>query len=173
MLDYNSPEKGCEWYFASGMNFSVGPTDAAGQNFNGSWDSLIRECIQNSLDAVLDKSKPVVVRLKFCAMPMRSYRNFFKLSQHIDACLKTFPAAQKQYKPMLDYFEDMRSSGDARIGYLRISDFNTKGMSYDENNDSCNFSAFPRCIRFLISSPPYLSVLSVMRRSLLRLHVHK
>ena len=47
----NQAEKGCEWYFAPGVNYNFGPTDAAGQNFEGSWESLIRECIQNSLDA--------------------------------------------------------------------------------------------------------------------------
>ncbi len=144
MIEYNTPEKGCKWYFAPGMNYSVGPTDAAGQNFEGSWDSLIRECIQNSLDAVLDKEKPVVIRLEFCKMTMKNYQNFFNLGQHIDACLKTFPTAKRQYGPMLDYFEEIYSRYDAKIGYLKISDFNTTGMAYDKEDDSCNFSAFVR-----------------------------
>lgn len=144
MTEYNTIEKGCKWYFASGMNYSVGATDAAGQNFDGSWESLIRECIQNSLDAVLDNTKPVIVRFEFCKMPMNSYRNFFDLSLHIDACLKTFPDAKRQYKPMLDYFQKIYASPGAKIGYLKISDFNTRGMAYDKENDSCNFSAFVR-----------------------------
>lgn len=146
MSEYNSPEKECKWYFASGMNYSVGPTDAAGQNFKGSWDSLIRECIQNSLDAVLNKDKPVIIRLEFCRMPIKSYQNFFNLRQHIKACLNTFPTAKEQYAPMLHYFEEIYSSSDAKISYLKISDFNTTGMSYERDDDSCNFSAFVRGI---------------------------
>ena len=69
-------EKGCKWFFAPRVNYNVGPTDAAGQNFRGAWDSLIRECIQNSLDAVKDSNQPVIVRLDFKNMPMRSYTNF-------------------------------------------------------------------------------------------------
>ncbi len=143
MVDYNTAEKGCEWYFAPGMNFNVGPTDAAGQNFDGSWESLIRECIQNSLDAVLDKTKPVVVKFEFKAMSMRSYRNFFQLRNHIKACLETFDSAEKRYKPMLDYFDELSSNSyDAKIGYLQISDYHTKGMGYVEGYESCYISAF-------------------------------
>lgn len=144
MSEYNTPEKECKWYFAPGINYSVGPTDAAGQNFKGSWDSLIRECIQNSLDAVRNKEKPVITKLEFCKMPMKSYQNFFNLRQHIKACLNTFPTAKGQYEPMLHYFEEIYSNSDTKICYLKISDFNTIGMAYDKENDSCNFSAFVR-----------------------------
>lgn len=146
MADYsNSNEKGCQWYFAPGVNYNVGPTDAAGQNFTGSWDSLIRECIQNSLDAVLDKTKPVVVKLEFKTMPMKSYGNFFELKNHIQSCIETFPdTAKPKYSPMLEIFKEIEWDGQGLMPYLRVSDYNTRGMTYDENNDSCNFSAFVR-----------------------------
>ncbi len=141
----NSTEKGCKWHFAPNPNFNVGPTDAAGQNFSGSWDSLIRECIQNSLDAVLDTSKPVVVKFDFKTMPMKNYGNFFHLKEHIQGCLEAFPdTAKDKYSPMLEIFKEIESTGAAKMPYLQVSDFNTKGMAYDENNDSCNFSAFVR-----------------------------
>lgn len=140
----SAAELGCKWHFKAGMNFSMGATDAAGQNFDGSWDSLIRECIQNSLDAVLDKSKPVTVQIKFSRFNMSSYRNFFGLKEHIQACLDTFPdTAGPKYGPMLNLFNDLSRPGTA-MGYLQISDYNTKGMAYDPDNDSCNFSAFVR-----------------------------
>lgn len=137
-------EKGCKWFFAPRVNYNVGPTDAAGQNFRGAWDSLIRECIQNSLDAVKDSNQPVIVRLDFKNMPMRSYTNFFEIKTHIESCLNTFPeTAKAKYKPMLDLFNKIMG-GDNQMPYLQVSDYNTKGMAYDENNDSCNFSAFVR-----------------------------
>lgn len=145
MIDLTSPEKGCKWYFAPGVNYNVGPTDAAGQNFAGSWDSLIRETIQNSLDAVRDPSQPVVVRLSFRSMPMRNYMNFFGLRDHVKSCLDTFPdTARAKYGPMQEMFGHIMSEHNARMPYLQVSDYNTKGMAYDENNDSCNFSAFVR-----------------------------
>lgn len=137
-------EKGCRWFFAPGVNYNVGPTDAAGQNFRGVWDSLIRECIQNSLDAVKDPNQPVIVRFDFKNMPMRSYTNFFGLKTHIESCLNTFPeTAKAKYEPMLDLFNRI-VGGDNQMPYLQVSDYNTKGMAYDENDDSCNFSAFVR-----------------------------
>ena len=140
----NQAEKGCEWYFAPGVNYNVGPTDAAGQNFEGSWESLIRECIQNSLDAVLDREHPVRVRLEFKSLTLKNFTNFFDLRQHIKASLENFKSAERQYKPMLRYFESINQSNLCSMGYLQISDFNTKGMKYDSNNDSCDFSAFVR-----------------------------
>lgn len=140
----SSAEMNCQWHFKSGVNFNVGPTDAAGQNFDGSWDSLVRECIQNSLDAVLDKTKPVTVQIKFCKISMANFGNFFGLREHIKACLETFPdSAQRMYGPMLNLFTRLQAPGQS-MGYLKISDYNTKGMAYDPANDSCNFSAFVR-----------------------------
>lgn len=141
----DSFEKGCKWFFAPGVNYSIGPTDAAGQNFKGAWDSLIRECIQNSLDAVKDPNMPVIVRFDFKNMPIRSYTNFFELKKHIESCLNTFPnTAKAQYGLMLKLFDRIIGVDNNQMPYLQVSDYNTKGMAYDENNDSCNFSAFVR-----------------------------
>lgn len=137
-----SVEKNCKWYFAPNVNFNVGPTDAAARNFDSSWDSFIRECIQNSLDAVLDPSKPVKVKLTFTSLPMKNYTSFLELEGHIKACLDTFPSAKRQYEPMLKFFSQINIG--QRMGYLKISDYNTKGMAYVENDESCNFSAFVR-----------------------------
>lgn len=138
-------EKGCKWFFAPGVNYSIGPTDAAGQNFKGAWDSLVRECIQNSLDAVKDPNQPVIVKFDFKNMPIRSYTNFFELKTHIESCLTTFPdTAKAQYGQMLKLFDRIIGVGNNPMPYLQVSDYNTKGMAYDENNDSCNFSAFVR-----------------------------
>lgn len=140
----NQAEKECKWYFAPGVNYNIGPTDAAGQNFEGSWESLIRECIQNSLDAVLDREQPVKVRFEFKELTMKNYSNFFELRKHIKASLENFPTARRQYGPMLEYFDTINQNCQYAMGYLQISDFNTKGMNYDANNDSCDFSAFVR-----------------------------
>ena len=142
-VDLTTPERGCQWNFTPGINFSEGPTDAAGQNFKNSWETLIRESIQNSLDAVKDRSNPVTVKFEFKRFPARNYKEFFTLKDHIQACLDTFSGAKRQYGPMLQFFEE-RNQPNANIEYLQISDYNTRGMKYDPNNDACSFSAFVR-----------------------------
>lgn len=143
----SAAEKNCRWHFASGANYTIGLTDAAGENFSDAMNSLVRECIQNSLDAVLDPKEPVRIIFEFKGIPMNNFSNFFELKDHIQACVETFrDQAQKHYVPMLEYFdESMIRTGD-RMSYLKISDFNTKGMNYDKNNLSSDFSAFVRSL---------------------------
>ena len=61
-------EKNCKWYFADQPNVQeVGPNNAMEQNFkNHPYAALVRESIQNSLDAVLDKSIPFTILLSSC-----------------------------------------------------------------------------------------------------------
>ena len=60
MAHYDDIEKGCKWSFQR-WNRSMtyfGPNDAIIQSFNRDfYESLVRESIQNSLDAVLEKGK--------------------------------------------------------------------------------------------------------------------
>ena len=74
-------EKNCKWYFADQPNGQeVGPNNAMEQSFkNHPYASLVRESIQNSLDAVLDESKPVLVKFSFMEMKGFDYPEFFEL----------------------------------------------------------------------------------------------
>ena len=82
-------EKNCKWYFADQPNGQeVGPNNAMEQSFKSHpYASLVRESIQNSLDAVLDKSEPVVVKFTFMEMQGVDYPEFFELQHHIQGCL--------------------------------------------------------------------------------------
>lgn len=75
-------EKNCKWYFADQPNGQeVGPNNAMEQSFKSHpYASLVRESIQNSLDAVLDKSQ--LVRMKFLIDEMKGvdYPEFFELT---------------------------------------------------------------------------------------------
>lgn len=75
-------EKNCKWYFADQPNVQeVGPNNAMEQSFkNHPYAALVRESIQNSLDAVLEKSAPVQVVFSFremngCDYPEPNFRN--------------------------------------------------------------------------------------------------
>ena len=103
-------EKNCRWYFADQPNGQeVGPNNAMEQSFkNHPYASLVRESIQNSLDAVLDESQPVVVKFSFKEMRGVDYPEFFELQHHIKGCLDYYSNnhnAKVTYEPMLKLFE--------------------------------------------------------------------
>ena len=140
-------EKGCKWNFADQPEASqdVGPNNAMEQTFRQDpYDSLVRESIQNSLDAVDDDSKPVIVKYEWKQISFDEFPAFFELATHIDGCLKYYPDnanAKAQFGPMKTFFE---KKGLKEIGYLRVSDYNTIGMNYDKANHKGSFYAFVR-----------------------------
>lgn len=141
-------EKNCSWYFSNQPNGQeVGPNNAMEQSFkHHPYASLVRESIQNSLDAVLDRSNPVVVKYKFKEMKGIEFPNFFELCDHIKGCLDYFPDndnARNIYGPMLSRFGG-ESKYEESVGYIRISDYNTKGMSYAKDDRNSPFYAFVR-----------------------------
>ena len=140
-------EKNCKWYFADQPNGqAVGPNNAMEQSFKTHpYASLVRESIQNSLDAVLDKSEPVVVKFSFMEMQGVDYPEFFELQHHIQGCLDYFPNnhnARVTYGEMRKLFEGNKYHD--HLGFIRVSDYNTKGMTYEDGNTDTPFYAFVR-----------------------------
>ena len=88
----------------------MGPNNAMEQSFkNHPYAALVRESIQNSLDAVLDKSEPVRVDFSFKEMRGNDYPEFFELKEHIKGCLEYYPNnpnAKAIYEPMQKLFTD-------------------------------------------------------------------
>lgn len=141
-------EKDCKWYFSDQPNGQeIGPNNAMEQSFKRyPYASLVRESIQNSLDAVDDDSEPVVVEYSFRQMKGNDYPEFFRLQDHIQGCLDYFPNnsnAKTIYKPMLKWF-DGENKYHEDISYIRVSDYNTKGMEYKDDDTSTSFYAFVR-----------------------------
>ena len=59
-------EKGCKWYFGLEGPMENGPTNPTKGTFSSSPDiDIVREALQNSLDAQYDESKPVTVKFSF------------------------------------------------------------------------------------------------------------
>ena len=140
-------EKNCKWYFADQPNVQeVGPNNAMEQSFKKHpYAALVRESIQNSLDAVLDKTEPVLVAFSFKEMKGCDYPEFFELKEHIKGCLDYYPNnhnAKVIYQPMLKLFTD--NTYHDHLGYIRVSDYNTKGMPYAEGKTDSPFYAFVR-----------------------------
>lgn len=141
-------EKNCKWFFADQPpgGREIGPNNAMEQSFKKHpYASLVRESIQNSLDAVLDNNEPVRMKYEFREMKSEDYPNFFDLRNHIQGCIDYYPKntnAKAKYEPMVQALSDYY--GRATIQYIRVSDFNTKGMAYDCKDTNSPFYAFVR-----------------------------
>ena len=133
------------WHFAemSANAGDEGPNSAMSQTFaQFPCKALVRESIQNSLDAVLDESKPVVVCFEHGRISKYNYPKFFGLSKHIQACREYYrgnKSANAIYPAMLD---NLNASDD--VGCIKVSDYNTKGMDYEGAATDKSFYAFVR-----------------------------
>ena len=138
-------EKECKWHFAALEENAgdEGPNSAMSQAFSKfPCSALVRESIQNSLDAVVDDNKPLKVCFEYRSLEKSDYKNFFILRDHIQACLDNYsdnPTAKRIYPLMLQYMKNANE-----IGFIRVSDYNTKGMDYAANATNKTFYAFVR-----------------------------
>ena len=145
-------ENGCKWFFAPEGPVDNGPTNPSKGTFSSSPDiDVVRESIQNSLDAQNDVGKPVFVKFSFSKLYSSQFPAFFGLREHIRASLEAYKdndRAKEKFPTMLQY---LSSSGDSgpfaeSIDVLTIGDYNTKGMPYDKEAKSSPFVAFMHAI---------------------------
>lgn len=140
-----SREKDCIWHFGRETGREQ-LSDPMSEHFKDDlYTSLVRESIQNSLDAA-NGTEPVRVEFLYKQINSRDFPNFFGLRNHIKGCIDYYgDDAKKVYKPMLDNFPETDGLKQT-IPYLRVADFNTKGMSYAEGDTKSTFYAFVRAI---------------------------
>lgn len=137
-------ELGCKWHFDYRGGQDQGPNDAKSITFRkDSTAALVRESIQNSLDAVYDVTQPVEVVFRFRKMT-KAYSEFFNLGEHIRGCLDMYPTqdAHLRFDPMLEYLDDAKRNG---MMCLEVADYNTKGMDYKKGDTGSPFYSFVRC----------------------------
>lgn len=139
-----SYELDCKWHFSQ-MDINSGdegPNSAMSQTFvQFPCSALVRESIQNSLDAKDSSDKPVIVCFEYGTFEKNHYTNFFDISKHIQACKDYFSknkSALAIYPAMLDIINSNK------IGYIRVSDYNTKGMDFKIDDTDSTFYAFVR-----------------------------
>ncbi|MCQ2257812.1 MAG: hypothetical protein MJZ41_07460 [Bacteroidaceae bacterium] len=140
-------EFGCKWVFdPQPRGDGSGPANAADLRFRGTiYTSLIRESIQNSMDAVQKNDdgtpKTVKVIIDYRTFYKSEYSNFLDIEEHIKGCLdcqKGDPMAVRVFQPMKKACEAWKDE----IGFLRIADFNTTGMAYTRGDKNSPFYAF-------------------------------
>lgn len=153
----NILECNCKWHFAkqpyNGQD--IGPNNAAAEHFAATpYPSLIRESIQNSLDVVADKNKPLKMKFEFGKLRAKTFEGFYELRKHIEGVIKLYgQKATAEYSPMLDLFDRSYSNGQSQIYYIKVSDYNTKGMDYQPDNSP--FHAFIRALGLTVKDEEY------------------
>lgn len=128
------------WYFSKSTNAGGrGVNDSMRDLFPGdSYANLIRESIQNSLDAHENgNSKPVRVEYTIREFPTAEFGNLTSLREHIQMCAEEHTSSPK-FKNMLEYI------AEPTMLVLEVADYNTTGMDYDWAKDSGNFRKFVR-----------------------------
>lgn len=132
-----------KWKFEEQTGQEQGPNNATAEHFKSrdAFSSLVRESIQNSLDAFLDSSKPVKVQYSVGHLGEELSNSIREIEEHVRACYSSYPESAA-YKRMVDY---LNQHAMRPISFLRVSDYNTKGMDYTPNT-KCGFHSFLQSI---------------------------
>ncbi|MEJ8817408.1 hypothetical protein [Lacibacter sp. H407] len=129
-----------QWYFGPSGSEEHGPKDSITQTFKGDkYYSLAREVIQNSLDAVVDKSQPVKVKFSLFTILKQDLPQLFDVSKRYQMC-SDYYSADKPFVNFCNTAQDILSK--EAITCLRISDYNTTGLEYSPDDTRCKFYAF-------------------------------
>ena len=123
-----------QWRFLSNQNSTiVGINDAGIETFTANMNrSLVREIIQNSLDAAIDGcTEPVEVEFVQFNVFRENIPDVEELQKAINKCKKSNRNEPDAYNFFLNA-EDILSQSKIRV--LRISDHKTKGL---EGSDTC------------------------------------
>lgn len=142
-------EKECKWHFKTEGGRDVGPNDPVDEKFKGQpYYSIVREAIQNSLDAIDNENEPVKVIFSFFELDRIAYPDFFDIETHINQCNLYYSEndnAKRLFDQMLYYLNgDIEGKKRIKLSCMRISDYNTVGMSYEESDTKSPFYAFLR-----------------------------
>ena len=133
-----------KWKFEEQTGQEQGPNNATAEHFKSrdAFSSLVRESIQNSLDAFLDPSKPVRVSYALGHLVGEELSSSIReIEDHVRACLASYPESST-YQRMVEYLNQHAMD---HISYLRVSDYNTKGMDYTPDT-KCGFHSFLQSI---------------------------
>ena len=143
----DNKEKGCKWFFAKAEGTQdTGPNNAVQEFFKKALhDSLVRESIQNSLDAVNDKNSPVKVVFRYRSISSDGYANLIGIDRHIQGCTTMFntEVSHQRFDPMHQYIQGLNGNN---MYCLEVADYNTKGMDYEGDDTEKGFYAFVRCV---------------------------
>lgn len=116
------------WNFPAAKGGMINSINNAGlETFRGNTlDSLTREICQNSLDAVKDTNQPVIVEFKSFSCKKDALPKIDELIQAFHLCGQTWTGHNKKSEEFVQ--NALAILNKEEIPFLRISDFNTKGL---------------------------------------------
>ena len=119
-----------EWSFPSNNYGTLNGIGEAGiETFKGApYRSLAREICQNSLDARVSPKRPVRVVFSLSSISSQHIPRFDALSEALSRCL-SFWKEQGNEKTVAFFKEAVSVANQPAIDLLRISDFNTTGLT--------------------------------------------
>lgn len=111
--------------------------DPSEQSFKGDFETFVREAVQNSNDAAVDRPAEVVFDLQELeGTKLENFKDALKwdkLGDHLKAVAET--GHMKKVNRFLDRIEE-----EEKIRILNIEDRNCAGLTGDENDDDSNFT---------------------------------
>ncbi len=144
---------GCKWNFdeLSRKVLGLSGEHPTFEKFSSnSFRYVVREYIQNSIDAARDKTynTPVIVRIKYHSIETSNFKSLLgnDLLNHIIACKEECDDNTNSVNPFVNQVHFMKNIQNGRCGYLEISDEETTGMAYKGEGEHCGFNAGVRTI---------------------------
>lgn len=118
------------WNFPSNNYGQInGISDAGIETFRGALiSSLTRETCQNSLDAIKDINEPVRIEFEKFEIYKNEIPGYEDLLKSLQNCYVFWKKLENE-KTYLFFEKAIKSISKEKISVLRISDFNTKGLS--------------------------------------------
>lgn len=150
---YENLDLGCQWHFLKFRKGSEkrGKEDASFNPFSGhEVRCLVREYIQNSLDAAqkIDEEhyKRVRVDFTFGELECSQYPALIQsLLGRLKACSERCQELSQAKDTFKSKYEYLKSRYNGKLGFLKVSDYNTTGMDYID--DDITPSAFDSCVQ--------------------------
>jgi hypothetical protein len=135
---------GLKWVFAkTDGGLERGPNDAGVHTFKGGvYDSLAREIIQNSCDAQYDESRPVRVSFSLENVGLSHIPDSDGLRAAISRCISYWGHDSRATD---DLWEAHKALDGPTVQCLKISDYNTKGLTGADNDRTGNWYLLIRC----------------------------
>ncbi len=138
-------KKKLEWYFPStGHGENAGFADPLLEYFEGNHEKFIaRETIQNAVDARESYEIPVSVTFERMTVPVSELPQNSELTDRLRRCV-AFEKGRKKSEAFFTAAIDLLKSDELAV--LKISDFNTKGLSGSDDDVSGNWYRLVRTI---------------------------
>lgn len=132
-----------KWFFAKDNSEKDNLSDNYSEIFRNNGDSheafksIAREAIQNSIDAKQDGiTSPLMVRFELIKINRNEFPDINGLMDHIDGTIKFCENKGKQNIALTNSKKQKKLLQGNQFTLLKISDFNTKGVSGSQDLDS-------------------------------------